>query len=105
MNTSELISQILEVERRAEGISLDAVEQEQRLDEELAASVAGLQASYEAQTQAQLAELRRSSEEKTARQLEALDSSLDRKLRKMDSVYAAEKDNWCDILFDRIVSV
>ena len=105
MNVSELIGQILEVERRAEGISLDAVEQQQRLDDELAAAVADLQARYAAQTQVQIAELRRRNEEKTARQLEALDSSMESRLQKMESVYAAEKNNWNDVLFERIVTV
>ena len=105
MNTNELINQILEIERRAEGISLDAMEQQQQLDEELAASTADLQAQYEIRTEAQLAKIRQSLEEKTARQIETLDNRLNRKLRQLESVYAGEKDHWCDVLVERIISV
>lgn len=105
MPNGSLLSQLLEAERRAQGISLDAVEQQQGLEEELAAKVAGIHDRYAQQTQQRLEKLRQDNAANTQIQLDKLNSHYTEKLQQMDAIYAAEKDNWVETLFARIIAV
>jgi ribosome-binding ATPase YchF (GTP1/OBG family) len=105
MIIEKLIGQILEAERRAQGMALDAVQQQQGLEDELAAAIAEMQGNYARQTEKRLDRIRKDNEAKTQQTLTSLSAQYEEKLRQMDAIYAAEKDNWTDMLFSRIIAV
>ncbi len=105
MINDKLIGQILATERRAQGISMEAMELQQGLEKELAAAVANIETNYAQQTQQRLEQFQKENEEKTQQTLSDLDRHYAEKLRQMEDIYAAEKDNWCEMLFSRIIAV
>jgi ribosome-binding ATPase YchF (GTP1/OBG family) len=105
MIIEKLIGQILDAERRAQGMALDAVQQQQGLEDELAAAIAEMQGNYAQQTEKRLDRIRKDNEAKTQQTLKSLTDQYEEKLRQMDAIYAAEKDNWAEMLFSRIIAV
>lgn len=103
MHQSELIQRVLAADAQAQSIAQDARQAQEVLESSIQAEIASMTASYEAKSQAQLSELQARESAICQQQLDLLEQKLQQKLRQVESLYAAKKDQWVDAIVERIV--
>ena len=103
MNQAELFQKVLATDRQAQAIAQDAKHIRETLEEDIASEIQAMSQEYEAAAQQELSALQASEQEACSRQLQQLDRRLQEKLRQVDSLYAAKKEEWVDTIVSRIV--
>ncbi len=103
LNQAELFQRVLAADRQAQAIAQDAKHIRETLEEDIASSIQAMNREYEAAARQELSALQASEQEKCSRQLRQLDRRLQEKLRQVDSLYAAKKEEWVNTIVSRIV--
>ena len=103
MNQNDLIQRIIATEHQAQTLTESAKKAQAEMEQDIAAETAALRARYQAEADRYLQELRQQEQEKSARELDMLKVRLQEKLDQIETIYAAEKEQWTDAIFSRIV--
>lgn len=103
MNQAELFQKVLAADRQAQAIAQDARHAQENLEQDIAAEIQAMTLAYEAAAQKELSDLQSSEQAACSRRLQLLDQRLQEKLRQVDSLYAAKKEEWVDTIVARIV--
>lgn len=103
MNQTDLIQRIIAAEHQAQAITGEAREQYENMDKSINAEIEALRQTYGTNAEQYLREFEASEREKSAQRLKELDAHLAEKLEEMESSYAANKDLWAEMVFERII--
>ena len=103
MNQTDLLQNILAAERQAQALTGDAKAQSENIDASIQAEIAALQARYDHNAEVYLRELEEHEDARCRRQLQELDDKMESRLRQVEEIYLAGKDQWVETIFQRIV--
>jgi phosphoserine phosphatase len=103
LNQTDLIQKIIATEHQAQALTEQAKQQQENMEASITSEIEALRAKYQEEADAYLQKLTQSEHEKSAQHLQALDDRLAAKLQQVESVYTAQKDQWVQAIFERIV--
>jgi phosphoserine phosphatase len=103
LNQTDLIQKIIATEHQAQALTEHAKQQQENMEASINSEIEALRVKYQAEAEAYLQQLMQAEHEKSAQHLQALDDRLTVKLQQVESVYAAQKDQWVQAIFERIV--
>jgi phosphoserine phosphatase len=103
LNQTDLIQKIIATEHQAQALTEQAKKQQENMEASITSEIEDLRRKYQEEAEAYLQKLMQSEHEKSAKDLQALDDRLTVKLQQVESVYAAQKDQWVQAIFERIV--
>ncbi|MCL2084853.1 MAG: hypothetical protein FWH06_06330 [Oscillospiraceae bacterium] len=102
MEHIELLSRIVDAERRARQMSEDALKRREEIQSELAQKTAGLRESYFARADARLEKVRKREEALAAERISELDRVFDGDMEAIETAFARNREAWADKLFKMI---
>lgn len=103
MNQTDLIQRIIAAEHQAQALAGAAKQEQADMEENIDAEIENMRQQYETNAENYLRALEAKEQEKSAKDLEALETHLQSKLSQIESIYASQKDNWINAIFERIV--
>ena len=103
MNQTDLMQNVLAVDRQAQAMTREAREREENLDASVAEEIQRLREKYTAEAEAYLAELREREQNRLNRALARQDQDLATRMERIETRYLAGRDQWAEQLFRGIV--
>lgn len=103
MNQTDLIQRIIAAEHQAQVLASSAKQERADMEKNIDAEIAEIRKRYETNAENFLRELEQKEQDKSTKDFEALEARLQTKLSQIESIYASQKDNWINAIFERIV--
>ena len=103
MNQNDLIQSILSAEHQARSISEEARVQRDNMESSIQQEIEELRQRYTQTAEAHLQRFEANQREQSQRRLAALDLHREANLQKVENIYKANRDEWIDAIFQRIV--
>ena len=103
MNQSDLIQNILAVERQANELTGEASEQSALLESSIDGEIQAMQERYRMQAQTYLQNFEAAQRKQNNQALQEQDTRRMAKLRQVEAIYQAHREEWVEAIFQRIV--
>ena len=103
MNQTDMIQKIIAAEHQANQLTENAKSQSENMEASIQTEIEALRTRYQANADAYLERLEQAEQARSTRRLKELDDKLDSKLKQVEIIYQARKDEWIEAIFDRIV--
>ncbi len=103
MNQNDLFQNILSAEQQARSIAEDARIQRDNMEASILQEIEELRQRYTQTAEAHIQRFEANQREQSQRRLAALDLRREANLQKVENIYKANRDEWIDAIFRRIV--
>lgn len=103
MNQTDLIQNVLSTEHQARRLTEDARTQSENMEASIQQEIQVMEQRYAENAEEYLRRFEARQREKSGVRLRELDDRREAKLRQVEDIYAARRDQWVDAIFQRIV--